>query len=145
MSLRAGVGLAIQSDNNYSAMADTCLTLGKWGLNANVSGYSESQTKVTHLLSGILYSVPLTSGGSLKAEFGVGALMAQTTADGKTENMLSSSFPIGFDWTILNLGGLGVSANWKSWLFAAHPYIPPFMLLSHDRFTTVSLSAGVAL
>ena len=145
VSLKAGLGIAVQSDNNYSPMADTSVTIGRWGFTANVSGYSESQTKVTHLLSGVLYGVPLTSGGSLKAEFGAGALMAQTTAGGKTETMFSYSFPIGFDWTIFNLSGLAVSANWKSWLFATHPYIPLFVLLSHDRFSTVSLSAGFAL
>lgn len=145
MSLRAGLGVAVQSDNNYSPMVDTTLTVGRWGINANVSGYSESQTKVTHLLSGVLYGLPLTSGGALKAEFGIGALMAQTSAAGKTERMFASSFPIGLDWTIFNLSDLAVSASWKSWLFATHPYVPFVILLAHDRFSTVSLSAGFAL
>jgi hypothetical protein len=147
LALKAGLGVAVQSDGNYSPLVDLKMNLKSWIFNANVSGYSESKTKVTHALAGLLYSVPLTSGsvGSLESEFGVGALMAQTWAENKTERMVTYNFPLGLNWTILNSTGVVLEANWKSWIFASHPYIPFAALLSHDRFTTLTVSAGVSL
>lgn len=145
-SLKVGTGVAVQTDGNYSPLAAVQMNSGRWGFEANVSGYSESQTKVTHLLTGAVYGIPLDSSERFKAEFGLGALMAQTIAEKKTENMVSLSLPIGLNWSIFKGTGFSLDANWKSWIFSSSPYpIPLLALLSHDRFTTLTLSAGVAL
>lgn len=145
-SLKVGTGVAVQSDGNHSPLAAIQLNSGRWGFEANVSGYSESQTKVTHLLAGALYGVPLGSSDRFKAEFGIGALAAQTIAEKKTENMVSVSLPIGLNWSVFKGTGFSLDANWKSWIFSSSPYpIPLLALLSHDRFTTLTLSAGMAL
>jgi len=145
LAMKAGLGVAVQSDGNDSPLVEMKVDVKDWVFNANVSGYSESKTKVTHALAGILYSLPLVSGGALEAEFGLGALMAQTSAEGNSERMFNYTVPVGLNWTMLQGSGLVLEANWKSWLFASHPYIPIFALLSHDRFTTLAVSAGVSL
>lgn len=145
LAMTAGLGLAIQSDGNYSPLADVSLRSGRWGFTTNISGYSESKTTTTHLLAGILYELPLTSEGRLRAEFGLGALLEQTTVSQSTERMITYSIPIGLQWSFLKIGSVTLDASWKSWVFGSHPYVPPTVILSHDRFTTLVVSAGVAL
>jgi hypothetical protein len=114
-------------------------------LTANISGYSESKTKVTHLLSGVLYHAPLTSGKSLSAEAGVGGLYAKTELKSTSEKMYNIAIPIGLNWNIFGSDTFLLEANWRSWIFSIPSYIPPTALLSHDRFTTLTISAGVSI
>lgn len=144
-SFRTGAGVFVHSGGNYSPLAETTLSIGRWSWNASVSGYSESKTKVTHLLSGVQYGIPLVASKSLVAEFGLGALMAETKAEGKSERMVNYAFPIGVNWTIGKLSAVRLDANWRSWIFSPMPAIPVAVLLSHDRLATASLSLGVSL
>ncbi|MFZ9520712.1 MAG: hypothetical protein ACO3A4_09560 [Silvanigrellaceae bacterium] len=144
-SFTGGLGVAVHSNGVYSPLVDVSLGGEKWKFNANVSGYSESKTQVTHLLAGALYTAPLTSGRALSVEAGLGALMAQTRVNSESERMFSVAVPLGINWTIARTSVFVVEANWKSWLFSQPTYLPPLVVLSHDRFTTLTMSAGVAL
>lgn len=145
LSLTGGLGLAIQSDGNYSPLADVSLTTQRWKFNANISGYSESKTQVAHILGGLLYQIPITQNNRLTSEFGIGVLLAQTKVNSTSEKMVSLNVPLGLNWSIIRTTGFTLDANWKSWIFSIPSYIPPAALLSHDRFTTLALSAGVSL
>lgn len=144
-TLSAGTGVAVQSNGAFSPLAEINLTLNQWKLAANISGYSESKTKVTHALSGFLYAAPLNSGKSLSAEIGLGALYAATSLNKTSDKMYNIAVPLGISWNIFDSKTAVLEANWRSWIFSIPSYIPPAALLSHDRFTTISLTAGVSI
>ena len=144
-SVTGGLGVAVQSNGAYSPLVDVSLSGEKWKFDANVSGYSESTTRVTHLLAGVLYVVPLIPGKVLALEAGLGTLLAQTSVKSERDRMYSLAVPLGINWTIFRRSAFVFEANWKSWIFSQPTYLPPLAILSHDRFTTLTLAAGVAL
>lgn len=144
-TLSAGTGVAVQSNGAFSPLAEINLTLNQWKLAANISGYSESKTKVTHALSGLIYAAPLNSGKSLSAEIGLGALYAATSLNKASDKMYNIAVPIGINWNIFDSKTAVLEANWRSWIFSIPSYFPPAALLSHDRFTTIALTAGVSI
>lgn len=144
-SFTGGLGVAVHSNGVYSPLVNVSLGGERWKFDANVSGYSESKTQVTHLLAGALYVAPLTPGKALALEAGLGTLLAQTTVNSESEKMYSLAVPLGINWTIFRTSAFVFEANWKSWIFSQPTYLPPLAVLSHDRFTTLTMAAGVAL
>jgi hypothetical protein len=145
VSITGGLGVAVQSNGAYSPLADVTLNAEKWRWATNISGTSESKTKVTHLLSGVLYQTALMSGKTLSGEIGFGALYAETVVKTTKEKMYNMAVPIGISWNIIDSKAFLLEANWRSWIFSIPSYIPPTALISHDRFTTLTLSAGVSI
>jgi hypothetical protein len=144
LEINAGLGLAIKSDNSYSGTAEVGLGINSWKTAVQVFGYSESGTTETNILAGEIYSFHLNTKKTLEGGIGIGAIYTRTTADGTIGNMTNIAWPIRLDWQFAKFGKFTANAKWTTWLFFPY-YVPVVALLSHDRISTVGISAGFEL